>query len=414
MTLSSRERVLAAIDHQEPDRVPLDLGSTRVTSIAAGAYSRLLRHLALDDRPPRVMDVWQMLAWVEQPALEALGIDVLPVPRLVQDFGMRMDSWRPWNLVEDGTPVQMPGAFDPVEEPDGSLSLYLNGEAVAKKVRSSPYFDRLLDLRISYDLPPLESLRLLLFSEEELAWRRHWAKTLRAETDKALVGDLGLNLGRWGSYAEWFYGLAADRDYTQAWYDLKVDNLLANVELYAQAVGDNIDVVWLMEDFGTQQGMMISPKMFKSMIAPCYKRLFDWIHTHATWKIFFHSCGGIYPIIGTLIECGVDILNPVQTTAAGMDPHRLKAEFGQKLTFWGGGIDTQTVLPFGSPADIEAHVRERIQILAPGGGFVFATIHNIQEDIAAPNIAAMLRAVRDYGHYPLAGQEPAYGAAPEE
>jgi uroporphyrinogen decarboxylase len=393
--------VLATINHQEPDRVPLDLGGTRVSSIAVGAYDRLLRHLGLDGAPARVMDVWQMLAWVEQPVVDALGIDVLPVPRLVQDFGMRMDTWIPWQLVEDGTPVRMPGGFEPIQEEDGSLTLFLNGEPVAKKVPSSPYFDRLLDLRMSYDLPPLESVRLPLLNAEELAWRRHWAETLRAETDKALVGDFGFNLGRWGSYGEWFYGIAADKDYTRAWYDLKIENLLANVALYAEAVGDNIDIIWLMEDFGTQKGMMISPQMFEEMIAPYYSRFFQWIRANTSWKIFFHTCGGVYPIIDTLIDCGIDILNPVQTSAVGMEAEKLKAEFGDRLTFWGGGIDTQSVLPFGSPKEIEDQVKERIQTLAPNGGFVFATIHNIQEDVAPEKIAAMLQAVRAYGQYPL-------------
>lgn len=402
MSFSSRERVLAAINHQEPDRVPLDLGGTRVTSIAVGAYARLLRHLGLDGTPPKVMDVWQMLAWVEQPIVEALGIDVLPVPRLVQDFGLRMDAWVPWQLGEDGTPVQMPGGFDPIEEEDGTLTLYLDGEPVAKKVPSSPYFDRLLDLRMSYDLPPLESIHLPLLSDEELAWRRHWAETLRAETDRALVGDFGFNLGRWGSYGEWFYGIAADPDYTRAWYDLKIGNLLANVALYAQAVGDHIDIMWLMEDFGTQKGMMISPKMFKEMVAPYYKRFFQWIRANTSWKIFFHSCGGIYPIIDTLIDCGIDILNPVQTTAVGMEPDKLKAEFGDQLTFWGGGIDTQSVLPSGSRGEIREQVERHIEILAPGGGFVFAAVHNIQDDIAPERTKAMLQAVREYGQYPLA------------
>jgi uroporphyrinogen decarboxylase len=146
---------------------------------------------------------------------------------------------------------------------------------------------------------------------------------------------------------------------------------------------------------------MISPKLFKEMIAPYYKRFFHWIHANTDWKIFFHTCGGVYPIIDTLIDCGIDILNPVQTSAAGMEAEKLKAEFGERLTFWGGGIDTQSVLPFGSPEEIKDQVRERIQVLSPGGGFVFATIHNIQEDVTPEKIEAMLQAVRTYGQYSL-------------
>jgi hypothetical protein len=346
------------------------------------------------------MDVWQMLAWVELPVVDALGVDVLPVPRLIQDFGMRLDGWRPWRL-DDGTPVQMPVNFDPVPHEDGSLCLYLDGELVAKKAAASPYFDRMIEFKVYDPLPPVEEFSLPLFTDEDLQSRWHWAEKLRAETDRALIGGFGPILGRWGSYQEWLYTIAADPDYVLAFYELKTQNLLANMKLYAQAVGDNIDVVWLGEDFGTQQGLMISPKMFKEMVAPYYKRLFDWVHDHTSWKVFFHCCGGIYPIIDTLINCGVDILNPVQTEAAGMDPVRLKAEFGDRLVFWGGGIETQRVLPTGSREEIQAQVRERIKIFGPGGGFVFAPTHNIQQDVSPDNVLAVYEAVQEFGQYPL-------------
>jgi uroporphyrinogen-III decarboxylase len=147
--------------------------------------------------------------------------------------------------------------------------------------------------------------------------------------------------------------------------------------------------------------MMIAPALFDDLIAPCYTTLFDWVHDNTPWKVWFHSCGGIYPIIDALIECGVDILNPVQTSAAGMGPARLKAEFGERVTFWGGGIETQSVLPFGSELDVREQVRERLRIFGPGGGFVFATVHNIQRDVPAENILAMIETVHEYGRYPL-------------
>jgi uroporphyrinogen-III decarboxylase len=396
MSMSSRERVLAAINHQQPDRLPLDLGATRVTGIQPGLLTKLRQALlGVAEEPVKVFDVWQMLAWVDQEVVDALGADALPVPRLVLDFNMRLDQWRPWTLW-DGTPVQMPGNFNPHIEEDGGLSLYLNGEMVARKAPSSTYFDKTLETRLSYTPPPIESIPLFTLSDEELAWRRHWAETLRSETDKALVGDFGFNLGRWGSYQEWLFTLGDDPDYVRSWYDCKIENLLANIQLYAEAVGNKIDVVWLMEDFGTQKGMMISPKTFKDLVAPYYKRLFTWIHANTPWKIFFHSCGGIYPIIGSLIDCGVDILNPVQTTAAGMDPNRLKAEFGEKISFWGGGIDTQDVLPFGSAELIREQVRERIEIFGRGGGFIFNPIHNVQEDVPVENLLAMYKAVQEF------------------
>jgi uroporphyrinogen decarboxylase len=398
--MSSRERVLAAINHREPDRVPVDLGGTRVTGIEPSLYTRLRDRLGITGDPAKVMDVWQMLAWVEQPVVQALGADVLPVPRLVQDFGMRIDAWRPWRL-DDGTPVQMPANFAPVREPDGSLCIYLDGELVGKKAPSSPYFDRMVEMKVYDPLPPVETWRMPLFSDEDLAWRRKWAETLRAETDKALAGEFGPILGRWGSYQEWMYTIGARPEYVLAYYERKVEYLLANLRLYRDAVGGNIDLIWWGEDFGTQTGLMISPRMFREMVAPCYKRIWDWVHAHTPWKVFYHCCGAIYSIIPTLIECGVDILNPVQTSARGMDPARLKAEFGDRLTFWGGGVDTQQALPYGTPEEVRTQVRERIQVFGPGGGFVFNPIHNVQPDVPLENLIAMFAAVHEFGQYPL-------------
>jgi hypothetical protein len=400
MGMSSRERVLAAINHREPDRIPIDLGSTRNSTIEVGLYTRLRDHLGIESDPAKVLDVHFMTAWLEHPVIEALGIDVLTVPRLTWSFGLRVDDWRPWQL-EDGTPVQMPANFAPEIDVDGTIRLYLNGELVGKKDPANISFDRMRDFKMHDVLPPVDSFDLPVFSEEELSWRRRWAHTLRAKTDKALVGDFGAVLGRWGSYQEWLYTLAADPDYVLAFYERKIENLLYNMELYAQAVGDNIDIVWLGEDYGTQQGMMLSPKMFNEMVAPYYRQLFDWVHENTGWKILFHCCGAIYPIIDTLIKLGVDILNPVQATAAGMQPEKLKVEFGDRLVFWGGGIDTQTVLPFGSPEEVRKQVEHRVQTFGPGGGFVFAASHNIQSDVPVENLLTMYEAVREYGQYPL-------------
>ncbi len=391
---------MAAIEHREPDRVPIDLGGESNTGIAADTYTRLRQRLGISGEPARVYDVEQMLAWVEQPVVERLGIDVLTVPKLSQAYGMRIDRWRSWQL-DDGTPVQMPAAFEPVRQPDGGLLLYYKGKAVAKKAATSPYFDGLIELNFNVEPPPVESLDMPLLGDEDLAWFRRWAETLRAETDKALVGDPGVVLARWGSYQEWLYMLAADPDYVHAFYQRKLENMLANIALFAQAVGDNVDIVRTGEDYGTQKGMMIAPAAFDNIISPYYHKLFDWIHENTSWKVFFHCCGGIYPIIPRLIDMGIDILNPVQTSAAGMDPARLKAQFGDRLTFWGGGIETQTVLPFGTQDEVRAQVHERMRLFGPGGGFVFCPIHNIQPGTPVDNLLAMYEAAHEYGRYPL-------------
>ena len=401
MSMSSRERVLTALNHQEPDRVPIDLGAECNSGIAAGAYARLRQRLGINGAPVKVHDVEQMMAWVELPVVEALGVDVLAVPRLVQSYGTRIDTWRNWQL-PDGTPVEAPANFAPVADADGSLCLYLNDELVARKAPTSHYFDRMVEFKVHSPLPPVESFPLAVTSDEELEWVRRYARRLRAETDKALLGESGLALTRWGSHQEWLVTIAADPGYVRDFYDRKIENLLTNIRLYAQAMGDNIDIIGFGQDFGAQRGLMISPRAFDELIAPYHKRLFDWVHANTSWKVFFHCCGAIYPIIGKLIECGIDILNPVQTSAVGMDPSRLKAEFGDRLVFWGGGIDTQHVLPYGTPDDVRAQVAERIRIFGPGGGFVFNPVHNIQEDVPVENLLAMFDAVHAHGHYPLA------------
>ncbi|MBW1791243.1 MAG: methyltransferase [Deltaproteobacteria bacterium] len=397
--MTSRERVIAALNHEEPDRVPVDLGGTRCTGINPKTYAYAKELLAIDT-PTRIIDVWQMLSLVEQPFVEKMGIDTLTVPRLVQDFGMRINEWKPWNL-DDGLHVYMPSNFEPVREEDGSLCLFLNGEMVAKKVPSSPYFDRLIEFK-SYDpLPPVESFEMPLISEEDLEFRKRCAETLHTETDKAILGSLGPILGRWGSYQEWMLTIALNPDYVIDYYERKIENLLKNVELYWEAVGNNIDIFWIMEDFATQMGMMISPEMFNEMVAPYYKRLYNWIHENTKWKVFYHCCGAVYPIIETLIGIGVDILNPVQTSAVGMEPEKLKDEFGDRITFWGGGIETQSVLPFGTAAEIRTQVKERIETFGSGGGFVFSPIHNVQVDVSVENLFAMFNAVKEFGRYPL-------------
>jgi len=281
MGWSSRDRVLATINHEKPDRVPIDLGGTRNSNIDAAIYAGLRERLGIYGDAIQVIDVHSMTAWMELSVVEALGVDVLSVPRLNWEFGLRIDEWKPWHL-DDGTPVQMPARFNPIIAEDGTLLLYQDGELVGRKSPKNPCFDRMKDFKEYNPLPPVEEIPMPVFDEEELAWRGHWAEKLRLETNKALVGDFAAVLGRWGSYEQWLYSLAADPDYVLAFYERKIENLLTNVERYAQAVGNNIDIVWLGEDYGTQTGMMISPFMFNRMVAPYYRPSSTVVSTSST------------------------------------------------------------------------------------------------------------------------------------
>jgi uroporphyrinogen decarboxylase len=400
--MNSRERILAAIAHQETDRVPLDIGGTRVTSIHPAPYGVLCRHLGMEELlPPQMMDMWQMLVWVDRGMADALGADCLPVPRLVMEFGLRLDSYRPWNLPEwtargENMLVRMPANFQPEKQQDGSLLLYHCGEPAACMVPGSYYFDATIEASMRIEPPLLNEIILEDFSEEELKWRRTWAETLRRETDRFLIGDFGANLGRFGSYQEWLYHIAANPEFTLGWYEKKTAWLLKNVKRYYHAVQNNIDGIYLMEDFGTQNSMLVSPDMWRKMIKPFYKRLFSWIKDHTEWKIFFHSCGAVRPIIPDLIELGVDMLNPIQSSALGMEPSGLKRDFGDQITFWGAGVETQDVFPHGSAEEVRQQVRERLGIFRPGGGYVFGAGHNIQCDIPAENLIAFFEAYREF------------------
>lgn len=402
--MNSRERVLCALAHQEPDRVPIDLNGTRQSGIAAAAYHRLKESLELRT-PTRVYDVYQMLADVERPILERFGADVIGLQRRRVAFGIPNENWKPWRLF-DGTPVEVPGEFNPVTEPDGSLTLYDRaGNPIARMPKDGFYFDRVDKYPGAAHADP-ETLEIPLLSQEECDELGAQAEVYYKNTDFAIIAAMGppyelfFGLGT-GDFTAWLITLVTEPDYVRALYEKITEVWLENLRRFAAAVGDHVQIVQFNDDLGTQDGPFLSPRLFKELIFPYYKRGLDWIHTHTNYKVFMHNDGAIYDFIPILIEMGVDILNPVQTTAKGMDPARLKKEFGDRLTFWGAACDCQKTLPFGRPQDVAREVEENIRILAPGGGYVFAPVHNIQANCPAENIVAMFDTARSVGQYPV-------------
>jgi len=415
--MNSRERVLAAINHQEPDRVPVDIGGSIVTGIMAGALTRLRRHLGMDTGPVKVYDCFQMLGEVAQDLVEKFDLDILPVePAAIYYEFLPSRDHKPWTLF-DGTPVLMPGNFDPEISPEGDWLLHEDGDprqpVVGRMPKDGFYFDaqKVTGWKLDYTPPDIDSLRhspiWRRLTDEALRYLQDKARTLRrAAPDKALVmtnwGEGGLGPPSVGSVAEWLVILGSEPAYVKELMDLAAELALDNLKLYWEAIGDDIDVIHIDgHDYGTQNREMFSPRIFKEFYAPCYKVQCDWIHQRTPWKIAKHCCGSIPHLIGPMIEAGIDILNPVQTSAAGMDPQWLKDTFGDRMTFWGGGVDTQRVLPFGTPDEVYQHVAERVRIFAPGGGFIWAAVHNIQYNVPSENIAAALQAVSDCGHYPV-------------
>jgi uroporphyrinogen-III decarboxylase len=422
--VTSRERVLAAINHREPDRVPLDMGSSGTTGIMVTTYAKLRQKLGINSTPPKVTEILQMLGEVELPLLEKLGCDILPVSLPSGFFGIPYRDWEPWRTFE-GLDVLVPGQFNPIADENGDLLLSPGGDAGKRPRGRMPkdgyYFDIIPHQEpINWDHldPDTFAEQFAVFDDATLEHLRTQAEQLYDNTDFALLGSFGGGgLGDMPmvmasevecprgirKYDDFLMAHLTHPEYIKGIYARQTEVALENLKLYREAVGDRIVAIFVSgTDFGSQRGELISPDLYRELYLPFHRRINDWIHEHTAWKTFFHCCGSVYHLIPSFIEAGVDILNPVQCSAADMEPRRLKDDFGDRLVFWGGGVDTQRTLPFGSPEEVGREVAERIRIFGPGGGYVFNAIHNIQAKTPVANILAMFEAAREYGRYPIA------------
>ncbi|HJN15648.1 MAG TPA: uroporphyrinogen decarboxylase family protein [Armatimonadota bacterium] len=410
--MTSRERVLMALNHSEPDRVPLDMGGSFVTGIAATALHHLRRHLGLEDRPVKVYDAFQMLGEVEMDVVNRLQLDCLPVHPSSLTMGLKWRDWKPWTLM-DGTEVLIMGDFDVSVTGEGDWLFHQGGDPsnppVCRMPKDGYYFDTIGygDFNMDWEPPPLDELTKSwgdrTVSDEELQFLVDQADRNRT-TDKASV------LGAWpylgldyiGSLTDFWALLGRDPGYVKALFAASTEWALVNLKRLWDALGDKIDVICVTGlDFGTQRTEYFDPNTFIDVYEPFLRQQFQWVKQNTSWKSFEHCDGSITNLIPHMVEYGLDALNPLQTSAAGMDPAWLKETFGDRLSFWGGGTETQSTLPFGTPEEVREEVRERIRILAPGGGFVFNPIHNIQPNTPAENIAAAYEAAREFGAYPI-------------
>jgi hypothetical protein len=423
--MSSRERVNAAIQHKEPDRVPLDLGGCATTGMQVDTVYRLRLALGLDvpGTPVKVTEPYQMLGEIKPDLMEALGIDVVGLGKPQTMFGFKNEGWKPWTTF-GGTPVLVPEKFNTDPEPNGDICMYPEGDRSVPPSGRMPkggfYFDSIVRQ------PPIDDNRLNVednleefgpISEEDLEYLAQEADRLYAETDKAILanfggtafGDIALVPAPWLKHPkgirdveEWYVSTAARRDYVYKIFERQCEIGLKNLETIYRVVGDKVAAVFTTgTDFGAQHGPFISPRAYRDLYKPFHKEVNGWIHKNTSWKSFIHSCGSVRALIPDFIEAGFDILNPVQCSAANMAPAELKKEYGEHLTFWGGGADTQRTLPFGTPEEVRNEVRERIKIFGRGGGFVFNTTHNVQACVPIENVLAMYTTVRECGRYPL-------------
>ncbi|WP_373216674.1 uroporphyrinogen decarboxylase family protein [Ruminococcus sp. 5_1_39BFAA] len=417
--MTSRERLIAAINHQEPDYVPLDLGSNGQTGMSASTLYRLRKAYGLDEHPIRISEPFQLLGEVEEDLLKKVGADVVPLWNRGNLLGLSNNYTKPWKMT-DQTPVWMPDNFEYDLDEKGDTFVYPCGDRCAPysaHMTNDGFFFDNIDRAPEVDeddLTPLEDFKdnYTVKTEEDCQYWEKNATRLYENTDYGIMGVLGgMGLGDSAEipgpflknpkgirkFEDWMMAHLLYPEYVEEIFEYQTEVMLKNLEMYKQAVGDKIQVIWISgTDFGSQNAMIYSKQVFRDMYKPYYKRVNDWVHQNTSWKTFYHSCGAVAELIPEFIDMGVDILNPVQCSAAGMDPHKLKDTYGKDIVFWGGGVDTQKTLPMGTPEEVRKEVLSRLEIFSKGGGYVFTSIHNVVAKVPVENLMAMYDAVREF------------------
>lgn len=414
--MNSKEVVKKALAHQQTEKIPVDFGGTGVTGIHILAVERLRQHYGLEKRPVKLVEPYQMLGEVDEELKEIMGVDTVGIGSKYSMFGFPMENYKEFRTWW-GQEILVPEKFNTTVDEDGGLLIYPQGDTSAKpsgKMPSNGYFFDAIVRQDHFDENNLDVNDNLEefghISQEDLDyWKREIDRVKdcgRAVVagfggtgfgDIALVPGLNLKDPRGiRDVAEWYMSTVMRQDYIHAIFERQCEIALDNLAKIFTVVGNHVDVVFICgTDFGTQDSQFCSGATFDSLYAPYYKRINDWIHKNTEWKCFKHSCGAVRPLIPNIIESGFDILNPVQINAAGMEPKELKKLYGDKLTFWGGGVDTQKVLPFGTPQQVADQVKRNCEIFAENGGFVFNTVHNIQANVPVENIVAMIDALNE-------------------
>jgi len=413
--VGSRERLADALNHRQPDRVPIDLGGSTVTGMHVSSVAALRGYYGLEKRPVRVHEPAQMLGVIDDDLKDAMGVDVTGIFRRGTKFGVPMDRWKSWEL--NGLEVLVPEGFVTTVDGNGDTLVYPEGDltvaASGRMPQGGYFFDAIVRQEPfrEEDLDPADNLEEYGEINQEdldyLARQVEEAGTSRgvmAGFGGTALGDIANVPGTSLKHpkgirdiTEWYVSTRSRQDYIHKVFEGQVEIALKNLERIYAVVGDRVQVAYLCgTDFGTQKSTFCSEKTLRELYLPHYKRINDWIHTHTQWKTFKHTCGAVAKLLPALIDAGFDILNPVQCSAAGMEPEMLKERFGDRLVFWGGGVDTQHVLPFGTPEEVREQVLRRCEVFAKGGGFVFNPVHNVQARTPVENIVAMLNAVHEF------------------
>jgi len=415
--MTKKERLCQTLQHRTPDRVAVDFGSTAVTGMHVTCVAQLRDYYGLEKRPVKVCEPYQMLGELDDDLLDAIGVDTVAFPSPRTIFGFRNENWTlfraPW-----GQELLVSRHFKTTTDKNGDLLIYPQGDtkspASGRMPKSGYFFDTIVRQEPIDDdkLNPEDNMEEFQpISDEDLQFYRLQAKRL-ADSPRAVVGGVGGTA--FGDIAlvpapflkhpkgirdiaEWYVSTVVRKDYVQNLFDHQCNIAIQNLKRVHDVVGDVINVLFVCgTDFGTQTSSFCSTETYEELYAPYYKKVNQWVHDNTTWKTFKHSCGAVANFIPHFVNSGFDIINPVQFSAAGMVPAELKQKYGDKIVFWGGGVDTQKTLPFGTPESVRTEVLQRCQVLSPNGGFVFNTIHNVQAKTPTENIVAMINAVKEF------------------
>lgn len=416
--MTSRERVQKTLNHEAADRVAIDFGGTPVTGIHVLVVEKLRDYYGLDKHPVKVIEPYQMLGEIEDDLAEILGIDIIGLSPRDNMFGIKNDGnlkeFRTfWNQV-----VLLPEGFNTTIDEKGDLLVYPQGDTTTNASGKMPRTGYFFDAIIRQD--PIEEEKLnpednteefTLIGESDLEyWKseidriKNSGRAVIANFGGTGFGDIalvpGLNLKHpkgIRDISEWYMSVIMRPDYIHTIFEKQSDIAIKNLERIFGVAGDYVDVAYICgTDFGTQDSQFCSLDTLHELYTPYYKKINDWIHRNTSWKTFKHSCGAVEPFIDSFIDAGFDILNPVQVNSKGMDPVHLKKTYGDRIVFWGGGVDTQKILPFGTPQEVSKQVETHCRIFSENGGFVFNTVHNIQANVPLENIVAMVDTLQKF------------------
>jgi uroporphyrinogen-III decarboxylase len=415
--MTSKQIIRKALNHEQPTRVPIDFGATGQTGMHVSCVEALRNFYGLAKKPIKVIEPYQMLGEIDDELQSIIGADAQPVDIGDTMFGFRNENWKEWQAPW-GQVVLVGEDFKTISDDNGDVLIFPQGDTTApasgKMPKSSYFFDAIIrqEPLEENELDPKDNTEeFLLLGDDDVA---RWCNAIEGarNSTRALVGSIGgTGLGDIAlvpavnlkypkgirSIEEWYISTLTRPEYIRQVFARQSEIAIQNLQRLAPIIGDVFDVVFICgADFGTQTSTFCSLETFRDLWLPYYKRINDWIHLHTAWKTLKHCCGSIRTLIPTLIECGFDVLNPLQYSAANMDTRQLKDEFGDQIVFWGGGVDTQRILPFGTPEQVREEVLKQCEILSQGGGFVFSSVHNVQANTPVENIAAMIKAVQEF------------------